>query len=422
MVSLFLSLSQVLLLLNCLFQSQYVTFDINILQRNSSQFESLIKLSFESIDKLCIGTPYQCFKLYFDPSTIYSWVIESDVPNIPIENIFIHTSSSTYKLFYEARFTLPSNNILEGKQFRDRIKIGSFETNQTVLFLGSKIAKEYHYPVIGLQVGLDYSSSPSFLEQLVKHNEVNSLEYTFEYLSSARGRITFGNRDHSMKRFSFAIELETKYYLPYVVVLSHRIYLGRHEIDSSPSAITIDESFGFVQFPKRYRETIMAILFCNDSLINSCIQMKHSQLLNRGSITYSYYLCDNEYIQKNIKHMPELLFSFTTDSLVLYKEDLFSYFDDTKMILNIVFFDYTKFGQDIIIGHPILKHYSIIHQYTNNNKGRLLFYNWDSRIDNWIKKVYWITMSLNLLGIFLLILSNKNSFAYNSKRDNARLN
>lgn len=244
--------------------NQYVSFDFNIIQRNNSIFESLLKINFESVDDICIGTPYQCFKLYFEPRTIYSWVIDSNVPHVPIENKFNRSLSSTYRLFYEVVFLLPSNFLFEGKQFKDRIKIVSFETNTTALFLGAEIANEHLHPVIGLQVGLDYSSTPSFLENLVKSNEVNALEYTFAYVSSVKGRITFGHNDHGAKTFDFHIDLATKGSLPSVVSECNSIYLGIDKVDSGASRIMFDESFGFIQFPLSYHKAIMTILFGND--------------------------------------------------------------------------------------------------------------------------------------------------------------
>lgn len=400
-----------------------ISFNFNILPTVDNSFESFFQLKFQSTDQLCIGTPDQCFSFFFDPTSIYTWVIDSELNFIPKENLFNPHLSESLRRVESGKFTFPSNKISEGIKIIDRLSIGSFNSTNLIIVLVNAITSNTSYPAIGLQLSLPTISSLSFLEQLYQTTDINSLEYTFDYLSPTNGRITFGYDNYSKNyasnvKPSIEIMLNTTMVFAMTKAIGNQLRIGNVVIKNDNYTICFEESFGFIQFPIEYINRIMSQLFDEEYKLY-CTEMNYDRIDNYiYNITQSitYFICNKKWATGRKKNSDEVIFGFDSGELSLRKEDLFIQYNlgnDDKMLLTVLFSSHRTNSCYSMIGMPIMKYYSIRHYYNNNQKQLLMFYLRDKASNGYFRKSLFVLSIICLIGGFMLLFANKHYMVYN---------
>lgn len=404
------SLSQIILITLILIQYTYsqksYSFNFTILQKEK-HFKSHAFLQFISQTKFCIGTPYQCKTVQFDPGTHLTFILNKKGQGDKLSiTTFDKELSSTYHLKYETTYIFTSQKIISGVHAVDRLQLGLMELTDGEFFFADDWVSEHMYSVIGLKVDLRHNSYISYIDQLYNNTIIDAREYTIERRDIDSGTITFG-KSIDNKSSLYKKILSTKLNLwPYSVghfVSIQKLCIGNlnNPIDYGDEIISqLDESFGFIQMPLSIRQYIIEY-YLKDLECEEFTYTARKKSIN--SLDFYYFICPKENVNSNtIRH--DLLFVFKEGSIPLLKKDIFVDYNTISMIFAIIF-KKGKGEPQFIIGDPILKHYRMRHSYDDLS---FTFYSKGNEINGIIPSItsfesqviYCLLMMISIMMVF----------------------
>lgn len=369
---------------------QSVSYDFQILKRKI-EFESNLYLSLLSIDDFCIGTPYQCQKILFDPGVSFTMILNKEINTTKsIEGSYSKSFSSTYQST-QVQIDNKAQKLMAGYSSLEKVKFGQFEMKEYPFILTNQWINEIHYSCIGLAVNkIEDAKYNYFINKLYGKEYIKIRQYRIELLDDSRGTITFGDIDvnNSYEKL-FQLNHYSHYYVTRFYSVN-KISIGEDPLEIMKSTVHLDESFGFVQMPSFMKQQIVGY-YLND---NDCKEnIYYSPSRKKLKINFSYFLCAKSILDTYNKR--GLFFDLKEGIIQLREEDFFIKYDSYNYIFAIIF---KNDHQDPlwVIGEPLLKRYMLIRNYDNNT---VEFYQKRLKTEK-NKSIYFLLLFLNVILVF----------------------
>lgn len=328
------------------------------------KFKSHVFLTFISKTELCIGTPFQCKKVQFDPGTYITFILATERRKevLPV-TAFNKDLSSTYRLKFESGYIFSSQKIISASHSIDKLKFGPIEINEGEFFYADDWVSEHKYSIIGLKVDLKYNTYVSFIDLLINNTIIDSREYTIERTADS-GMITFGksveNNNRKYKKILRTPILLEPFSSGHFTPLNKICIDNLDNVIDSDVITQLDESFGLIQMPENSKDNMMEY-YLKD--LNCKEESYLARKKSLQSMDFYYFICPKEKVDSRIiKH--EILFSFKEGTIPLRKEDAFMEYNSTSMIFAVIFKKSTADPQ-YIIGEPVLKYYRMRHNFND---------------------------------------------------------
>lgn len=337
------------------------------IQKQTSRFS--LYNTFLSSDKLCLGTPYQCLTVQFDPGTSLMIVLtkEYSSDNEPRETLYDKQKSSSFSLKNRFSKNYSSQKMIGGSVSSERMKFEDIEIEETYFNYAESWISDLWYSSIGISSLQDDRNHPNFIFKVSRDKETKASKYKMEIdYDESKGLITFEEDVNSTYAKVFSINSFGYYFGSYFPILN-LIVSGNNNtntdnmdnseivIGDSPGAM-FDESFRFIQMPFFMNHSIVETFLIN----SDCTLKEYSQAkIYKRSFKHMYYVCKTDSIDTKALEKIELIFSLPSGNLTLRSEDLFEKYDDENRILNIIFRGDPDKDPQWVIGYPILKHYMI---------------------------------------------------------------
>lgn len=387
--------------------------------------------TFRAHDYFCLGTPYQCIKVQFDPEAILmSFLTEEALNASSSESHPSYQShlSTTYEIVSPTiHGYYATQKMVIGRLSKESIAFNPFyATNQTI-YLADRWVNEMHYSSIGLSYMDLNKNLPIFLLMLKERKLVRKMKFIIEYINDDFGKITYDTYDiASSAKYNkaFSVKVRSNFVCcNYIEINKLSLSIDNlTTILANKIDIIIDETFKFISMPVSMNHIMMRSLFLDQS---NCEERHYvfdrpNEISELGA-RYLYYICTKDSIPSHITNA-ELIFILNNDSFSLKHEDMFGEYDNNHVIFNVLFKKSNDNYPSWIIGHPVLKHFMIERDFDN-----LMFTAYNilsfksqknsndrSRMNDWSRQVIFSLINLAgfimLLGLFVISL-----FLYKTK-------
>lgn len=351
---------------------------------------NFIHLCLISTELFCIGTPYQCLIVQFDPGSTLIAILDTN-PN-KAETSFNSFESSTYE--YADGHNYRFQKIIKCNDSTDRIKFGPIELKNGLFYYASIWNSDLLYSTIGLSSFQDDKNHPNFISKLTRHQYI--LEINDEVNGTVRFDYNITSNSTYIKQFQVPIDQKRRHTFS-VFEIKKLIYANRDlkltELDMGVECI-FDETSRFIKMPFNLSDIIYP-QYLNSSY---CTTQTYITIKKpKKDEEYVYYLCPHSFILQQ-QFNEDLTFALVEGNLILKQEELFQPFDDDNMIFSIIFKKDESLPQ-WVIGRPILKNYvldrdfdeSIITLYTKIRIKR--------NENTFIEGLFAITIGVMVIGI-----------------------